>query len=116
MREKDKEVLKTFLETLLLLTTTQEGRDDLRKAGTYLVIRECHLAVEDDEVREGCERLVQVLMRDEEVEEKGTTAGAMKALGPGSGGGGRSEGKPPGRMVTQMGENEDEDEKVVEIF
>ena len=117
VREKDTGVLKTFLETLLLLTTTREGREDLRKAGTYLIIRECHLAVEDDEVREACERLVQVLMRDEEGEDKGTTAGTMKALGPATGNG-TGGGEPPGRMVTTMDEeeDEDEDEQVVEIF
>ncbi|KAI9770201.1 MAG: hypothetical protein M1835_006592 [Candelina submexicana] len=69
-REKDNRILTTHLETLLLLTTTREGRDALRSAGCYPVVRETHLAIDDEEVQEGCDRLVQVLMRDEEGEGK----------------------------------------------
>jgi hypothetical protein len=36
----------------------------------YPIIRETHLHVEDEEVREAADRLVQVLMRDEEDEGK----------------------------------------------
>ena len=68
-REDDFNVLKTHLETLLLLTTTKEVREELREKGVYYVIRECHLAVEDEEVREACDRLVQVLMRDDALED-----------------------------------------------
>ena len=64
-REPDNEILKTHLETLLLLTTTREGRDTLRRVKVYPVIRELHVDVEDDGIREGADRLVQVLMRDE---------------------------------------------------
>ncbi|KAI9721030.1 MAG: hypothetical protein M1812_002510 [Candelaria pacifica] len=81
-REKDSRITSTHLETLLLLTTTREGRDALRSAGCYPVVRETHLAVDDEGVQEGCDRLVQVLMRDEEGE----------------------------------GKEEDEDEKIVEVF
>lgn len=56
----------THLETILLLTTTREGRDRLRAAGTYLVVRALHEAVEAEKVRETCERVVDLLMRDEE--------------------------------------------------
>ena len=65
-RESDNEILVTHLETLLLLTTTREGRDKLRKVQVYPIIRETHSHVEDEEVREACDRLVQILMRDEE--------------------------------------------------
>lgn len=68
-REQDNTIIVTHLETLLLWTTTRKGRDFLRDHGTYHVIRECHLAVEEDDVRTGCDRLVQILMRDEEGEE-----------------------------------------------
>lgn len=68
-RESDKEILKTHLETLLLLTTSKEGRETLRKVKVYPVVRELHVGVEDEGVREGVDRLVQVLMRDEEGEE-----------------------------------------------
>ncbi|KAI9367412.1 hypothetical protein BJX61DRAFT_551460 [Aspergillus egyptiacus] len=69
-REKDNGIIVTHLETLLLLTTTREGRDKLRSVNAYPLIRECHLHVDDDDVREACDRLVQVLMRDEEGEGK----------------------------------------------
>lgn len=64
-REKDNEIMKTHLETLLLLTTTRGGRDILRRVKVYPIIREVHLQVEDDDVREGVDRLVQVIMREE---------------------------------------------------
>lgn len=69
-REVDASILQTHVETLMLLTTTREGRDMMREVKAYPIIRETHLRVEDDGVREACERLVQVLMRDEEGEEK----------------------------------------------
>lgn len=64
-RESDHEILLTHIETLLLLSTTREGRDKMRSAGIYPLIRETHLHVDDDEVREACNRLVQLIMRDE---------------------------------------------------
>lgn len=64
-RETDVEILKTLLETLLLLTSTREGRDMLRSRKVYPVLRECHLHVDDEGVREVCDRIVQVIMRDE---------------------------------------------------
>ena len=65
-RDKDMGIVMTHLETLLLLTATREGRDYMREVKVYPIIRETHLRVEDDDVKEACERLVQVLMRDEE--------------------------------------------------
>jgi hypothetical protein len=64
-REKDVEILKTHLDSLLLLSTTREAREVMRKLQVYPIIRECHAAVEDESVREACDRFVQVLMRDE---------------------------------------------------
>lgn len=69
-RDSDNGILVTHLETLLLLTTTREGRDKMRAINVYPLIRECHAHVDDDDVREACDRLVQVLMRDEEDEGK----------------------------------------------
>ena len=68
-RESDKEIVKTHLETLLLLTSTREGRDVLRSVKTYPIVRELHLHSEDEEVQEACDRFVQVIMRGEEGEE-----------------------------------------------
>jgi hypothetical protein len=65
-RESDPEILATHLETLLLFTTTREGREHLRRVSVYPLVRECHGHVKDEGVVEACDRLVQVLMRDEE--------------------------------------------------
>lgn len=77
-RDSDPHILQTHVETLILLSTTREGRDIQRQIKVYPIIRELHLQVEHDGVREACERLVQVLMRDEEGEQN--VAGDMKAL------------------------------------
>lgn len=69
-RDSDSSIIVAHLETLLLLATTRDGRDRMRAIKVYPIIRECHLHVDDDDVREVCERLVQILMRDEEGEEK----------------------------------------------
>lgn len=67
-RESDSTIVQTHVETLTLLTTTREGRDLMREVKVYPIIRETHLRVNDEGVQEACERLVQVLMRDEEGE------------------------------------------------
>jgi hypothetical protein len=67
-RDSDNTIITTHLETLCLLTTTREGRDLMRAVGVYPLIRETHLHIEDENVQEACDRLVQVLMRDEEDE------------------------------------------------
>lgn len=65
-RESDAEIIKTHLDTLTLLTTTRQGRDKLRDIKAYPIVRNVHLHVEDEDVREACDRFVQVTMRDEE--------------------------------------------------
>ncbi|KAJ6789399.1 hypothetical protein PWT90_00952 [Aphanocladium album] len=67
-RDPDNTIIQTHLETLLLLTTTRLGRDYLREVNIYPVVRETHSRVNDEEVREACDRLVQVIQRDEEGE------------------------------------------------
>jgi hypothetical protein len=108
VRDPDPAILITHLETLLLLTTTREARDLMRKVGVYPVVRECHAAVENEDVRDAAERVVQVLMRKEEGEEEDDQV-AMKAAAGGA-----------GRMVQETRSAEevesDEDEKIVEIF
>ncbi|KAI1799864.1 DUF383-domain-containing protein [Daldinia bambusicola] len=64
-RDSDPNIIQTHVETLLLLSSTREGRDHMRNAKVYPIIRETHLRVNDEGVRDACERLVQVLMRDE---------------------------------------------------
>lgn len=64
-RDSDPNIVQTHVETLTLLTTTREGREVLRSINVYPIVRETHLRVNDEGVREACDRLVQVLMRDE---------------------------------------------------
>jgi hypothetical protein len=113
-RDSDPTIIQTHVETLMLLTTTRQGRDLMREVKVYPILRETHLRVEDDGVREACERLVQVLMRDEEGEEKvdeGMTALVRKPQkrfdhpqamgGPGS--------------WAQPEEDDSDDDKIVEV-
>jgi hypothetical protein len=65
-RDGDTNIIQTHVETLMLLATTRKGRDYMREIKVYPVVREAHLHVDDDGVRDACERLVQVIMRDEE--------------------------------------------------
>lgn len=99
MQESNIDILKGLLEALYLLTTRgniegekagklREGKRVVKEAGTYYVVRELHLSVEDEGVREGCERLVDVIMGDE-IEGEGDAKG---------------------------GAEEDEEDKILEIF
>lgn len=99
-REKDVEIMKTHLESLLLLSTTREGRDVLRKVKVYPIVRETHLQVEDEGVREACDRVVQIIMRKEEGEEEDEVPSA-------------DVGKA-GKLL-EMKDDEDEDEMIVDI-
>lgn len=65
-RDPDANIIQTHLETLMLLSTTREARDYMREIQVYPIIRETHLKVHDDGVKDACERLVNLLMRDEE--------------------------------------------------
>ncbi|KAM0275874.1 hypothetical protein ACHAQH_007304 [Verticillium albo-atrum] len=65
-RDADPRIMQTHIETLMLLTTTRKGRDLMRDIKVYPIIRETHSRVDDEEVKEACDRLVQVLMADEE--------------------------------------------------
>lgn len=69
-REESTEIMTIHLESLILLTTTKAGRDYLRKVKVYPIVRELHLSVESQNVREACDRLVNILMRDDEEENK----------------------------------------------
>ncbi|OJJ45536.1 hypothetical protein ASPZODRAFT_120023 [Penicilliopsis zonata CBS 506.65] len=95
-RDSDNTIIVTHLETLLLLTSTREGRDKMREISVYPIIRECHLNVDDEEVKEACDRLVQVIMRDEEGEE----SEAAKELD----------------TQANLMQNQDDDHKVEELF
>ncbi|GAW21587.1 hypothetical protein ANO14919_111100 [Xylariales sp. No.14919] len=64
-RDSDPNIIQTHVETLLLLSTTREARDRMREVKVYPIIRETHTRVQNEGVQDACERLVQVLMRDE---------------------------------------------------
>ena len=112
-READPGILKVLLETLLLWTTEREGREEMRKRGVYFIVRECHLAVEEEGVREECERLVNILMRDEELEdiESGKGRAGEQRMNVGQGG---EMGKEKGSAEEE--ESDEDDNKVVEIL
>ncbi|KAL3420115.1 hypothetical protein PVAG01_08614 [Phlyctema vagabunda] len=115
-RDTDPTIIQTHVETLMLLTTTREGRDLMREIKVYPIIRETHLHVENEEVREACERLVQVLMRDEENDEKvdeGMTALVSRRPAKAFS---RVPNSQPGSWAQQEeGEDEDEDDQIVEV-
>lgn len=106
-RESDVEILKTHVETLLLLTTTREARDLLRHINVYPIVRETHAHIEDEGVREACDRLVQVVMRDEEGEgadEEQARAIAQAAQGRG------------GMLQGNTEHDVDEDDQIVDVL
>ena len=78
-RELSTTIICVYLETLILLTTTKEGRDKLRSRKAYPVIRELHKAILDDRVTILCEKLVNVLMRDEGPDVESVEIEAKKA-------------------------------------
>lgn len=55
-REPDHFIMKTLVETLVLLTATREGREHMRRRKVYPIIRELHLNVDDEEIREVCDQ------------------------------------------------------------
>ena len=109
-REPDHDILTTHLETLLLLTTTRAGRDVLRRAGVYPVLRLLHDEVEDDAVREADERVVGVLLRDEAPEEGEEGGEVVKEMDNMKGDGRKN------RSDIGHGGDGDDDEKIEEIF
>lgn len=100
-REPDVGVLAGILEVLYLLVVKGDGKakETVRAAGTYYVVRELHLAVEDEIVRDGCDRLVQVLMQEE-----------------GGGNEETQEGTPPKNPKATKPDSDDDDDRIVEIF
>ena len=65
-RDSMPDIIQTHVETLTLLTTTREARDLMREVKVYPLLRETHSRVDHEGVQEACERLVQVLMADED--------------------------------------------------
>ncbi|CAG8532726.1 5383_t:CDS:2 [Racocetra persica] len=68
-RESDAYLRQTLLESLVLLTTTRQGRTILRQKKVYPVVRQMHLVEQDENVSIVVEQIVNMLMRDEGPEE-----------------------------------------------
>ncbi|CAK7268862.1 Protein hgh1 [Sporothrix epigloea] len=91
-RDPDPTILQTHVETLTILTTTRPGRELMREIRVYPLIRETHMRVDNEDLREACDRLVQVLARDEAPDEE----------------------SEPVSRITEI-EEDDEDERIVEV-
>lgn len=64
-REPLETIICTHLESLLLLSTLKEMREYLRGKSVYPLIRELHKHTDSEDVTALCDRVVQLLMRDE---------------------------------------------------
>lgn len=58
----------TIVEMMLLMCTTFPGRQALRQSNVYVKLKEAHMQSTDDEYRELVERVVELLIRDDECE------------------------------------------------
>ena len=60
-------MLRTLLlESLILLTSTRFGRDYLREKQVYRVVQRLHIQETDEDIKELCVTIVDMLIRDEE--------------------------------------------------
>ncbi|KAI8635276.1 hypothetical protein F5Y19DRAFT_469146 [Xylariaceae sp. FL1651] len=99
-RDSDPNIIQTHVETLLLLSTTRKAREQMRKIKVYPIIRETHARVNNEGVQDACERLVQVLMRDEAEEEQEPRVQEIGEAGEGE---------------TGNGNEDDDDDEIVEV-
>lgn len=100
-RDSDPHIIQTHVETLMLLSSTREGREYMREIKVYPVIRETHSRVNDDGVKDACERLVNVLMGDEE---ESTSQARVEEVG-------QSDGIDAGEGARE----DDEDDEIIEV-
>ncbi|KAI1265840.1 hypothetical protein F5Y18DRAFT_29593 [Xylariaceae sp. FL1019] len=107
VRDPDPNIIQTHVETLLLLCTTREARDRLREIKVYPLIRETHSRVNDEGVHDACERLVQILMRDEEDENKDVPR--VQKIEDGD------EVKGTEKVEDGVAEEDDDDDQIVEV-
>uniref|UniRef100_M3Y6R9 Protein HGH1 homolog n=1 Tax=Mustela putorius furo TaxID=9669 RepID=M3Y6R9_MUSPF len=64
-REPDADIRKMLVEAVMLLTATAAGRQQVRRQGAYLILRELHSWEPEPDVQGACEKLIQVLIGDE---------------------------------------------------
>ncbi|KAI8367192.1 hypothetical protein EDC96DRAFT_507226 [Choanephora cucurbitarum] len=65
-RETDSMLRTLLLESLILLTSTRFGRDYLREKQVYRVVQRLHIQETDEDIKELCVTIVDMLIRDEE--------------------------------------------------
>lgn len=64
--EPDMVVRSLVIESLIILGTTREGRETIRVKEIYPILREWHRLEQEDDMKALIERLVELLIRDEE--------------------------------------------------
>jgi hypothetical protein len=69
--ESDIKIRSIIVECLIILGTSRRGRDTIRAKEIYPILREWHLQEEDDDMKELIERLVELMIRDEECPSNG---------------------------------------------
>ncbi|RKP39789.1 hypothetical protein BJ085DRAFT_24857, partial [Dimargaris cristalligena] len=67
-RESSETLRQVLVEILILLTSNRAEREYMRAKQVYPVVRALHLWESNEDVQESIDRLVQMLMRDEEIE------------------------------------------------
>lgn len=110
VREGNTNVLHGVVEVIFLLAVRggREVVEGMKGRGVYPVLREAHLGVEDEGVREVVERCVQALMGEEGDEGKGRQEGGrVEEVG-------EKDGKGHGGKREKSGDSDEE--KIVEVF
>ena len=64
-REKDSEIRKLLMESLLLLCSTRFGREVIRENNIYLILREYHKWEKIREVQKAIEDVVDIIIKEE---------------------------------------------------
>lgn len=68
-RDPNEGIICTHLESLLLLCTTRKLREYLREKSVYAIVKVLHNAYNSELIADLCDRVVQMLMRDEAPED-----------------------------------------------
>ncbi|EGG20568.1 armadillo-like helical domain-containing protein [Cavenderia fasciculata] len=65
-REEDKKVRQMIIEALIFLTSLKSTRKTLRDRKVYPIVRNYHLVEKDEKIGEDIEKVVEMLIRDED--------------------------------------------------
>lgn len=103
-------IICNHLESILLLCTTNAGREYMRSKSVYPLVRELHKNVEDEDVGELCYRIVNMMMRGE------PEAGTIEEIPAKSADGTEYVDEEPKKDDEDSEEeSDDEDEEMVEV-